>query len=219
MSNSQDKSLFPFNEINNFYAAAYLSVRFNYLDNENETIDLIEKITKQRLNHNELSFFRDKLKINFQNSFPVEFLSKISEIDRVISNITLTTNTPFKPFKTIIRSCKTCNYELNHENTQDFQAYVYFAANETLPCANKNVVCKNCKTQHYYSYFINDKNQKFFYDECLSNDFISFTNQTIFEIKIFKMLISDLMFKHTSFSVTVILIITTFRIEIYTEEI
>ena len=48
MSNSQDKSLFPFNEINHFYAAAYLSVRFNYLHNENETIDLIEKITKQR---------------------------------------------------------------------------------------------------------------------------------------------------------------------------
>ena len=102
MSHSQDKSIFPFNEINHFYAAAYLSLRFNYLDNENETIDLIEKITKQRLNQYELSFFRDKLKINFQNSFPVEFLSKISEIDRIISNITLSSNTPFKPFKTKI---------------------------------------------------------------------------------------------------------------------
>ena len=199
MNHLQNSSLFPFNEINHFHAAAYLYLRFNYLDNENEIIDLIEKITNKRLSQNEFVFFRDKLQTNFQNNFPIEFLSKINEIDRKISNITLSTNTPVKPFKTSLIYCKTCNNELIHDNTQDFNAFVYFASNLTRPCVNKNVLCKNCKTQHYYSYFINDKNQKFFYDECLSNDFISFTNQTIFEIKIFK--ISSLRaFQKCSFS-------------------
>ena len=134
--------------------------------------------------------------LNLQVNFPSQFFNQIIELDKELSNNNLS---HFSSFKISFNNCATCKSQLNNDCIQNFESVVYFVSNKPLSCLNQNVTCNKCKTQHFYSFFINNKNQKFFYDDCLPKEFISFLKRTIVDVRLLTTLTSDLMYKHTSF--------------------
>jgi hypothetical protein len=195
--NDQERlsEFFPFENINKFYTAAYVYSRFKDLNDEVDIKDIIEKIVKTDLNNNEYVFFRNKMIINLQVNFPSQFFAQIVELDKEILNFNLT---HYNSFRINFSKCVTCESQLNLDNMQKFESIVYFASSKPLKCLNLNVTCNKCKTKHFYSYFINQKNQKMFYDDCFIKEFISFSKRTIFDVKLINSLTSDIMYKHTS---------------------
>jgi hypothetical protein len=191
---------YPFKEVNQFYTAAYVYSRFKYLNDKNEIITLIEKIAKQKLSTEDFVFFTNKIDLNLQKIYPSDFFKNVIYIDREIANSTSNNNIYYSSFKISFDKCYSCKSQLSNENIQTFEAVVYFASSSTQRCNNINYVCKKCKAQHFFSYWINNRNQKFFYDDSHSRDFVSFSTRTIFEVTLLNTLTSDLMFKHTSFS-------------------
>jgi hypothetical protein len=200
MNNQSILSIYyPFVDVNQFHTAAYVYSKFKYL-NKNEIIRIIENITKKILSYDEFVFFTNKIELNLQRIFPSDFFQNISNIDREISKFTSSNNVSNSPFRISFEKCYACKSQLSNEKIQTFVACVYFASNTTLECNNINVLCTKCKAHHFYSYWIDNKNQKFFYKDCLKKEFVSFSSRTIFEVKLLNTLTSDLMYKHTSFS-------------------
>jgi hypothetical protein len=102
-------------------------------------------------------------------------------------------------FKTNLRNCFTCKQSLQSGKLHKHEALVYFASKLPQKCQNNYTECQKCSTKHFMSYYITKNEDRFFYKTCLESDFIAFTNQTIFEMKLLRMVSSDIFYKHASF--------------------
>lgn len=70
-----------------------------------------------------------------------------------------------------------------------------------MKCAINTKKCKECSNYHYLSYATNSKTQKkIFYHNSLELKYFQVTKETIFENEFIAVLMSDIMFKQTSFA-------------------
>ena len=61
------------------------------------------------------------------------------------------------------------------------------------------MICNTCETEHYYSYSIKkDSHYKDFYVLSKKDEFFQMTAETLFEIKLFQVLLNDILFKIAS---------------------
>jgi hypothetical protein len=77
---------------------------------------------------------------------------------------------------------------------------IYSYSKTSQSCNLVSVTCKYCEAKHFYSYVIFNKITKRFYENCLELDYISFTQETVFEILLLKSVTVDLVHKHASFT-------------------
>jgi hypothetical protein len=60
--------------------------------------------------------------------------------------------------------------------------------------------CDKCNNPHFFSYAVNNiTKKKIFYNYSFSNKYFHYTNETIFEVTLLTNLMSDIMFKQSSF--------------------
>jgi len=201
--NSQEVINFePFNNIDQFYAGMYLFYKFEHLEKKYpaQLFELIKSLTnKNDLTQIDFEWFLNKIKVNSKNVYASSFFISLNCLETEISNYLLLSNTLNLHFKVSLQSCLICNKTLNsEENSYQTLAVVYFCSNTAQECSNSYVLCKICKIKYYYSYYINNENQRFFYKNFFEQKYVSFTNSTFYEKKVFDMLTSDIMFKHSS---------------------
>ena len=100
------------------------------------------------------------------------------------------------------KTCLNCNKSLincSYDNYGTYQAIIFYSNKPPENCLNSYIKCKYCLTLYFKSYYINEKKDKYFYNDFYDSDFISFTNKTIYDKKIFLIFMADLHYKHSSF--------------------
>ncbi len=61
-------------------------------------------------------------------------------------------------------------------------------------------VCRICNSFHFFSYAVKaDTNKKYFYGNSSNEKYFQLTKETIYEVKLLKHFISDVVFKHATF--------------------
>lgn len=147
----------------------------------------------------EIKLFTNK--INFHNQlYPIGFIESLNILNEKIDAFIYNNDWAANEFITNLTKCINCKNELNRKTCTTYkEAVVYFISKIPQKCFNRCLTCSACKTQHYQSYYINNLNKKYFYSDILESDFISFTNKTIFERKIFDTLTADIIYKHSTF--------------------
>jgi hypothetical protein len=53
-------------------------------------------------------------------------------------------------------------------------------------CVLANINCVKCDSKHYLSFAVNKIGVRKFYDNAVEQKYISFTNETVFEVKFFE---------------------------------
>ncbi|CAF1087926.1 unnamed protein product, partial [Brachionus calyciflorus] len=131
------------------------------------------------------------VKINLSEKF--QFLKFFEEMKDLIMF--------FKTLKTRVVSniSRCCKCMHNQFTISYFDVNLYTFIKGPLKCEMEKKKCKKCLTSHYLSFYTCSDKLSYFYDDFLTHEFISFTNETVFERTLLDKLTSDIIFKHCSF--------------------
>lgn len=132
--------------------------------------------------------------------YPVQTIMESSIILESVNNFLKQNNIPNSEFITKQAFCMECHKSFGERNTKiSYQAIIYFNTFYTQTTINSFIKCKICCTETGYWYYISKDKTRKFVKNFLAYEFISFTNKTIFEKKLFDTLSADIYFKHSSF--------------------
>ena len=91
-----------------------------------------------------------------------------------------------------------CNQVIQKKTS--YSAKIYYFAKQSENCTIVSYMCNFCKIYFYSSYYIESNGIRKFYENSINEKYIAFTNETVFEILLFKSLTMDIIYKHSSYS-------------------
>ncbi|RNA24790.1 hypothetical protein BpHYR1_001525, partial [Brachionus plicatilis] len=187
--------LHPFNTIDQLMFALKIGKKMNgFLDSSK--VRTINKFLKINVSIEQYSKFNNKVD-NFKEFYPINFIETEKSIDEFI-NSEINFNYSEYEFAYEGLECLICKQKLNFCGYLDS---IYYSYNNGPKKAKINIkYCKLCKTRHLLSFYVKKNGERFFYNNVIFKDLISFTNETLFDVKLLDCLTTDIIFKHSSFS-------------------
>jgi hypothetical protein len=186
----------PFNNIQNLLKAIYIIKSSRFLCSE-QIVEIIYKFTDKKLTCIELSNFEEKIDL-YDGIYPSEFFSELKNFEIKYNDYLHENCLPVVIIQTDSTTCIQCKKVITRQKRYD--SIIYYCSKPSQKCVQISLNC--CDISHFYSYSRNDKKElsKTTYNEdALAKEFISFTSMTVFETKIFEMLLADLIFKNSTF--------------------
>ena len=194
----------PFDNMDQLLKAMFCYYKMKHYSTLNLNLirECILVTTNKNISYDNFKCFIDKITFH-SNLYPNSMFKSLSQYDVLsidLDNYINSHNYASREFEYLLTNCVTCKLALDRTKCGIYQdAIVFYSCKQASRCFNKYIICTHCKTLHFYSYYVTNLNQRYFYNNVFDNEFISFTNQTIYEKKIFTMFLSDLHFKHSSF--------------------
>jgi len=191
---SKETHLRPFSSINDCCIAIYIKAKYSVSGNDEFCYRMINKFLKTHYDIQDFVNFFGRIQV-YKDRLPVDFLTKVEEIDKRLEYIAgsevINIHPPFS-------NCLFCQNQC--EKITSYSAKIYFFSKKPQNCSIVSNTCLSCKIIHFPSYYILNNGFRKFYEDSLSQKFISFSNETVFEILIFKSLTLDILYKHASYS-------------------
>ena len=142
-------------------------------------------------------FSRSKV---FIEKFPTYLLHNSELLDTEIEKIAYLYDNATEVVKFNINQCILCKNPLGKLIKKKYLGQIYFHGKSSKQCYIISFKCSLCEIIHFPSYYITKLDVRKFYDNACDQKFISFTNESVFEVLLLKSLTTDIVFKHASFS-------------------
>jgi hypothetical protein len=187
----------PFNNIQKLCEAIHIIKSSRFLDSD-QMVQIINKFTNVKLTSTQLFHFMEK--IDLYSIYPSGFFSNLKNFDAKVHEYLTDNRLPVMILQCDFTRCVQCNKQMTEKKV--YESMIYYCSKPPQRCIQVALQC-SCKLFHFYSFNRKDigKKQitKTFYENCLEQEFICFTPMTVFETKIFKMVLADLVFKNSTF--------------------
>lgn len=177
--------------MDSFLSALFVVYNYSHLSLPSLS-SLINKFTNW--NYNEDDYRKLITRVNmlpdaFGKSFFVNMNIK-NEIDSILKQESSTN------FETYALSCVFCSSSFIAG--KKYQAECYFYNQQPTFAIISSKFCVNCKAEHFLCFGEKNLKRKLF-NNILEFKFVSFTNETIFDVQILNSFTSDLIYKHSSY--------------------
>lgn len=183
----------PFISMNDACIAILVKAKYDVID---ECLEILTSYLKQDIRLQDLRNFYGRV-LAFPKFFPVNLLSNF---DQHLSDIEKSCLNAKKIYlKPDIKLCIVCDNNLTNSEASHDQGRVYFYAKESKPAMLKSLKCNRCNTKHHLSFYVTKNGDRNFYDDALVHKYVTFSNETVFEVILLKCLTLDIMYKHSSF--------------------
>ena len=188
----------PFKNVDDFNQACYIYFRLQHL-NISHITKCIQSVMGILLSDQQLLLLIDKVKY-FKEIYATKFLGTIDQIQTNIDNYLNENKLEICKFETKLKNCIQCNGILDHiDNTVNYKSMLYYASKKPQLCFQSSIKCKICFSNYFHNYYVTSDGKRYFYEQTLESEFISFTIQTVFERKLFEIVTADILFKHCTF--------------------
>lgn len=178
----------------------YCRNKNNYKQIQTIISQLIQAVTEP-----EIIAFVNRV-INYATIYPLEFLDQAMTFNKHLTDYlaienehTLTIESPAKQCNNCYKGKQTNNWFTYNAPPLGKDAILYMH-DQIEKCRLNIKQCKFCKSFHYLSFSLDTKKKaKKFYKDAHLLKYFQYTTETIFEEKLMKALLADIIFKHTSF--------------------
>jgi hypothetical protein len=92
-----------------------------------------------------------------------------------------------------------CKQSLSITNAKYYKATIYYAAKNHEDCLIQAIECTKCESKFFPSYWFKFDKIKLFYGDVLTRETIHFTRETVFQMRLLKILDFDILYKQSSF--------------------
>ncbi len=150
---------------------------------------ILNKYFKKNFDKNELIDFYNRT-AKFSDFFPKDFIKKFKIIVNDIKNCC--DEAQYFHLPTEVNFCTNCNEILNDFTKETITAEIYFHSKPAQKCKLDNKKCKNCQTINYFSFAVLKNVMKRYHENSMSQRYIAFTKETVFEIMLLKSLSLDI---------------------------
>jgi hypothetical protein len=185
----------PFKTLNECSVAIYIDTKYNDCSID-VRYGIIEKYFGTIYAEKDLKFFFSRVEA-IPTMFPKQFLCDLVNIDNKLEEIC---GNPYRYVKAKILNCLTCNLPIGNFSAKQFKAQKYFYDKKSEECYIISFKCKECETVYFPSYYVATDGLRKFYERSLEEKYISFTQESVFEILLLKSFTIDVVYKHASYS-------------------
>ena len=185
----------PFKDINSFMKALYIVKKTSLFLTKGDIITSIEKLTNQRIDERDYTLFCSNIMF-YTNHLPTEFIGQLTEFDHMLKNYLSSEDLPCMLIRTKRNKCVDCQMKI--EETTKYKSIVYFASKKSELCLQVAYKCKNCKLFYFPSYY-QSETKRTFEEDCLENEFVQFTDETVFETCLLRMLNANIVKMNSTF--------------------
>lgn len=185
-----DKLIEPFESMDELLSFCYLSEKYSDRSISFKT-QIINQFLQKKLTENQIENFVNKMQF-CPNFYPKNFFNNQLKLDDFLAE------NSSKLMEPTLNECLMCkNYTLEPFKTSN--SIVYSLSDGPFETKVSSKKCLKCHSIYYFSFYIDKNGERVFYSDVLKNRYISFTNETIFEIRLLENVTIDIIFKHSSF--------------------
>ncbi|CAF1017018.1 unnamed protein product [Brachionus calyciflorus] len=182
--------IFPFNQIDDLFIFYRIrdSISSKCL---NDQVDLLNSFVQKSYKFDDILHFLNNSE-HLKDFLPNNFFKKLKSLDEFICKAK---DLNFTPDIVLCIKCK----EPVRPISKKTEAVVYSLNEGSRNCFLQDKKCIKCNYRYSLSFYYTSDNKRFFYPNVLKEKFISFSNETIVEIKLLFKLTCDIIFNHSSF--------------------
>jgi hypothetical protein len=185
----------PFKDVSTFMKAMYIVKKTSLFLTRKEIMSSIQKLTSQLIDEREYTLFCSNI-MYYTNHLPTEFIGQLAEFDQLLNNYLSSEDLPCMQIRTKRNKCVECQMKI--EETTKFKSIVYYASKKPEICLQVSYKCKNCKLFYFHSYY-QSETKRTFEEDCLENEFIQFTDETVFETTLLMILNANIVKMNSTF--------------------
>lgn len=191
-----DSFIQPFESFDELLLALFILVQYKHLHIDSICF-LLENLTNKEYVRSDIASFARQFNL-LSKQYGFNFFSSINELpEKIDALLNLNGIIKFVSPAEICQFCTCQSLKISNEDNSE-KAIVYYASQKPMKALLISKQCRRCGAYHYLSYSEQNQTRKplpaFF-----ENKYLAFSRETIFETKLFDMLTSDLLFKHSTF--------------------